>query len=169
MMMQIDVTKTLNELNRMTVTQLRERYAEVFGERSKSFNRQHLLKRVVWRIQALQEGDLSERARARAREIANDADLRIRAPALRVHSLPIGQTVEAAFQPSVDNRLPVPGTLLRREYKGKTLLVRVLPQGFEYQGEVFRSLSAVARKITGAHWNGFHFFGLTQQEKETSP
>lgn len=167
MKMQINVETIVKELNRLTVTQLRERYAEVFGEASKSFNKQYLLKRVVWRIQALQEGDLSERARSRARELANDADLRIRAPALQVHSLPLAQTVEAAFRPSADSRLPVPGTLLRREYKGKTLLVRVMPKGFEYEGEVYRSLSAVAHKITGAHWNGFHFFGL-QKAKETS-
>lgn len=168
MKMQTNVGAILKELNRLTVTQLRERYAEVFGEPSKSFNKQQLLKRVVWRVQALQEGDLSERARARAREIANDADLRLRAPAEQVRSLPLGETVEAAFRPSVDNRLPLPGTLLRREYKGKTLLVRVMPKGFEYDGEVYRSLSAVARKITGAHWNGFQFFGLTQDQEALS-
>lgn len=163
MRMQTNVEATVRELSRMTVSRLRDRYAEVFGEVSKSFNKQHLIKRVTWRIQALQEGDLSERARTRAKELANDADLRVAAPPLRIHSEPIGQVVEAAFRPTVDNRLPVPGTLLRREYKGKTLLVRVLPKGFDYEGAVYRSLSAVARKITGAHWNGFHFFGLSKE------
>ena len=57
--------------------------------------------------------------------------------------------------------LPMPGTVLRRDYKGRTILVTVLDRGFEFEGEFFRSLSAVAQHITGAHWNGRLFFGLT--------
>ena len=64
----------------MTVTQLRQKYVEVFGEETRSNNKQFLFRRIAWRIQALAEGGLSERARRRALEIANDADLRIRAP-----------------------------------------------------------------------------------------
>ena len=59
------------------------------------------------------------------------------------------------------------GTLLKRRYKGQTVQVRVLAQGFEFDGEVYRSLSAVARKVTGAHWNGYHFFRLAKPGKET--
>jgi hypothetical protein len=61
-----------------------------------------------------------------------------------------------------DGRLPPPGTVLRREYKGRAVFVRVLPKGFEFEGEVYRSLSAVAAKVTGSHWNGFRFFGLNE-------
>src|SRR5881394_2882221 len=78
--MAINVAKTVETLNRMTVTQLRERYAEVFGESTRSYNKQFLVKRIAWRMQALEEGGLSERARRRAMELANDADLRIRPP-----------------------------------------------------------------------------------------
>ncbi len=53
-----------------------------------------------------------------------------------------------------------PGTLLRREWRGKDIVVTVLPDGFDYGGEIFRSLSAVARAITGTQWNGHIFFGL---------
>ncbi len=63
----------------------------------------------------------------------------------------------------------MPGTLLKRKYKGSTVQVRVLPKGFEFDGEIYRSLSGVARKVTGAHWNGFHFFGLRRSAKEVSP
>jgi hypothetical protein len=56
--------------------------------------------------------------------------------------------------------LPVPATVLTREYRGKTVLVTVLDRGFEYEGVVYRSLSAVARAVTGSHWNGYGFFGL---------
>lgn len=62
-----------------------------------------------------------------------------------------------------DRRLPVPGTVLTRVYKGETLTVTVLPTGFEFEGEVYKSLSAVAKKITGSHCNGYLFFRLTKQ------
>jgi hypothetical protein len=54
----------------------------------------------------------------------------------------------------------MPGAVLTREYRGQTIQVTVLPEGFEYDGEVYRSLTAVAKAITGSHWNGPLFFGL---------
>lgn len=54
----------------------------------------------------------------------------------------------------------MPGALLTREYKGRTIRVRVLPGGFDYEGTIYRSLSAVAQAVTGAHWNGYLFFGI---------
>ena len=156
--MPIDVDAASKALNRMTVMQLRDRYAEVFGEAARSFNKQHLVKRIAWRLQAIHEGDLSERARRRARDLANDADLRIRPPVASAAAGCNGGTTTSPFRVEADDRLPMVGTLLKREYKGRTVQVRVLAQGFEFNGEVYRSLSAVARKITGAHWNGYHFF-----------
>jgi hypothetical protein len=165
-MMPVDVDAAVRMLNRMTVTQLRERYAEVFGEVARSFNKQHLVKRIAWRLQAMHEGDLSERARRRARELANDADLRIRPPAAPTEAGDNGGTATSPFRVEPDDRLPMAGTLLKREYKGQTVQVRVLAKGFEFDGEVYRSLSAVARKVTGAHWNGYHFFGLPKPGTE---
>ena len=72
--------KEIDELSTMPVGQLRQKYLEVFGEESRSSHKQFLFRRIAWRIQAIAEGGLSERARRRALEIANDADLRIRAP-----------------------------------------------------------------------------------------
>lgn len=166
--MPIDVEAAVKALNRMTVTQLRHRYAEVFGEAARSFNKQHLVKRIAWRLQAIHEGDLSERARRRARELANDADVRIRPPAAPGEADGNGETATSAFRVEPDDRLPMAGTLLKRDYKGRTVQVRVLPQGFEFDGEVYRSLSAVAQKVTGAHWNGYHFFGLPRAGKESA-
>jgi hypothetical protein len=76
----MQMQKEIEALSRMTVGQLRQKYLEVFGEESRSNHKQFLFRRIAWRIQALAEGGLSERARRRALEIANDADLRIRAP-----------------------------------------------------------------------------------------
>ncbi len=168
-MMALNVEKVVNELGRMTVAQLRKRYAEVFGEAARSFNKRHLIKRIAWRLQAIHEGDLSERARRRARELASDADLRIRPPAAHVCTGENGGTATSPFIVEPDDRLPMPGTILNRRYKGSTVQVRVLPKGFQFHGEVYRSLSAVARKVTGAHWNGFLFFGLPKPPKEVSP
>ena len=76
--MTLNVAKELAALRKMSVGDLRSRYAEVFGETTNTRHKDWLVKRVIWRMQALAEGDLSERARARAAELANDADLRRR-------------------------------------------------------------------------------------------
>ena len=62
-------------------------------------------------------------------------------------------------------RIPGPGCLIRRTYKGRVISVRVLEAGFEYDGKHYRSLSGVARAITGAKWNGNLFFGFVRQQK----
>jgi hypothetical protein len=64
-----------------------------------------------------------------------------------------------------DIRLPKPGDVLRRCYKGRAITIRVLGSGFEYEGRRFRSLSAIAKAVTGAHWNGLLFFGIVHQER----
>ena len=78
--MELNVGKEVAALERMTVGELRDRYAEVFGEITLARNKQWLVKKIIWRLQSVAEGDLSERARARAAEIANDADFRRRPP-----------------------------------------------------------------------------------------
>ncbi len=72
--MALDVARELAAMRRMTVTQLRARYVEVIGEPTRSSNRQHLIRRLAWRLQALEEGSLSDRAVRRAAELANEAD-----------------------------------------------------------------------------------------------
>ena len=165
--MNSSVRMQIEEVQRMTVGLLREKYRDVFGEESRSNHKQFLIRRIAWRLQALSEGDLSERARQRAMEIANDADLRIRAPRefLRPEQGDAAdRTFVSRFNGSKDARLPVPGTEITREYHGKQLVVRVLEDGFEYDGRRFRSLSAIASKATGSRWNGFLFFGLKGRE-----
>src|SRR5204863_5811666 len=108
-------------LQRLTMQELRVRYTELFGETTSAKNRTWLLRRVAWRLQALAEGDLSERARQCAAELANDADLRTTVPRVK----PQAPTPEV-FQPSPtipmpDSRLPMPGTILTRDYKGQAL------------------------------------------------
>ena len=159
------VDAQLEALTDMTVTQLRARYAEVFGEPTTSGNRQWLYRRVAWRVQALAYGGLSERARQRAAELARDADIRVQAPRTIVLQRPSNTnarvlTLTGKVVASSDSRLPPPGSVLRRSWKGTEYEVTVMASGFEYRGATYRSLSAVATAITGSHWNGFGFFGL---------
>src|SRR5262249_109739 len=139
----------------LTIGQLRMRYAEVFGESLRTGNKAWLVRRLAWRLQALAEGGLSERARQRATLLAHETTLRITPP--RVHS--DQPTAQVASEPPAP-RLPPPGTLLRRAYKGRIVHVRILYLGFEFEGVVYPSLSAVAKAITGDHYNGFLFFRL---------
>ena len=157
--MTLNIGKEIAALKRMTVADLRRRYAEAFGESTTSRHKQFLMRRIVWRLQANQEGDLSERARRRAKELAADSDVRLTAP--RTAASPAGSVTQvSSIQISQDDRLPMPGAIITRRYKGETIEVRVLPHGFEYEGEIYRTLSAVAREVTGTHWNGYHFFRL---------
>jgi Protein of unknown function (DUF2924) len=148
----------IENLRNLKITELRARYRDLFGEASPSSNRAHLFRRIAWRLQAQAKGDLSERARQRAVELANDLDLRLRAP----HSF--WREIERNGEiPNRDPRLPPAGTVVERVYQGQTLRVTVLSSGFEYQGRHYASLSAIAYRVTGTRWNGFHFFGLKQE------
>jgi len=159
----LDITKELAALSRMSVGQLHDRYAEVFGEAARSRHRQYLVRRIAWRVQANAEGGLSDRALRRAEELANDADVRVTPPrgalARPARTTPPRPDV-VAVPPGYDPRLPRPGTVIVRDYKGRRLVVTVLVDGFEHDGERYRSLSALAKAITGSHMNGFRFFGL---------
>ena len=150
-------------LPRLTVKDLRRRYAEIFGEPTKATNRVWLSKRIAWRLQSLAEGDLSERARQRAAELARDADLRVTMPRVRVTPAPVNRAADVVKAPAGDRRLPPPGTAITRKYKGADLEVLVLPEGFAYAGATYLSLSAVAKAITGSHCNGYLFFRLSQK------
>jgi len=147
--------REIDALRRQSVGQLRGEYLEVFGQESRSNHKQFLVRRIAWRLQANAEGDLSERARQRAVALAEEADLRIRAPESFVKEL-----TGRAGKTRRDPRLPVPGTFLTREFRGQNVSVEVLEKGFRYQQRVYKSLSAVARQMTGVQWNGFSFFAL---------
>jgi Protein of unknown function (DUF2924) len=158
--MTLDLARESAALGRLSLGELRQRFADLFGEPTRTGNRIWLIKRLAWRLQALHEGDLSERARQRIAELANDADLRLNPPRL---ARPAGIKLVPRSVRSLDPRLPLPGTILTRRYKGATLRIQVLAQGFEYEGTVYASLSAVAKAITGSHCSGYLFFRLNLQ------
>jgi len=161
--MGLNIGKEVAAMKQMTVPELRGKYAEAFGEATTSRNKEHLIRRIAWRLQANEEGGLSERARRRAAELAAHADVRLTAPRMKAANAP-ERTAVAEIRISQDDRLPMPGVAITRDYKGRMIEVRILPNGFEYEGEVYRTLSAVAKAVTGTHWNGYHFFRLARKE-----
>jgi hypothetical protein len=163
--MDATVLKEIEGLRSLAVSGLRKKYREVFGEDSRSGNKDYLYRRIAWRLQANAEGDLSERARRRALEIANDADLRVRAPKNLVGPDAHKRTTVMTINGARDSRLPQAGTLLTREFKGNVYVVKVLDDGFEYDGRRYKSLSKIATEIAGTRWNGFTFFGLDREAR----
>ncbi len=151
--------REIDALRSQTIGQLRVKYQEVFRQESRSNHKQFLVRRIAWRLQANAEGDLSERARQRAVVLAEDADLRIRAPQSFLKQLSEGNR---------DPRLPSAGTLLSRKFQDQSISVEVLEKGFRYENQVYRSLSAVARQVTGVQWNGFAFFNIQAESRHES-
>jgi len=111
----------INSLRSMTVGQLREKYRDVFGEETKSGNKDWLWRRVAWRIQELEYGGLPERAKRRAAELANEADIRVRVP----------KDAFAGHSGEERKKAAPTGSVLTRKYKGRTYSVRVLENGFQ--------------------------------------
>jgi hypothetical protein len=162
--MEINIVNEVATLRRLSVSQLRQCFAELFGEATHASNRTWLTKRILWRMQALAEGDLTQRAA----QLARDADLRLNAPQNKATTTtPPPQPVN--LPAAIDPRLPPPGTILTRPYKGQLIQEQVLTEGFACAGTIYPSLSAVAKTITGSHCNGFLFFRNTlNPNKETA-
>jgi hypothetical protein len=162
------VLMQIEQLRQASVARLREKHRELFGEEARSRHREQLFRRIAWRLQALSEGDLSERARKRAQEIARDADLRTVAPSdfLAFQSGRVQTVASGGRSCKQDRRLPLPGTVLHRKFQGRDILVEVLGEGFRYQNRHYRSLSAIANEVTGTRWNGLAFFGLIPSSRK---
>jgi hypothetical protein len=149
------VAADLAALQRMTGPELAERYIALFGVSPRSRNKDFLRKRLAWRIQELAEGGLSERALARIEELGAEALASWRRPV----SVGAASSTRAPIQRTArDPRLPSVGTVLTRLHGTTEHRVTVLDDSFEYHGERYRSLSKIARVITGTPWNGYLFF-----------
>ena len=160
-----DVPQQLAALASMSVPELAEKYQELYGEPTRSRNRDYLKKRLAFRIQELAEGGLSARAVARISELGDKLPERWRMRQVEetkssASPPPAAADGRAAAVDGRDARLPPPGTVLTRVFKGTQHRVTVREGGIEYEGQLHRSLSSVAKLITGTAWNGFSFFGL---------
>ncbi len=165
-----DIAAEIAALDRLSTGDLAERYTELHGQPCRTRHRAYLIRKVAWRIQANAEGDLSERARKRAAELADTAEVRVMAPKTIIvppqhgESATVTRPAPTGRDRSSDPRLPQPGSAIVRQYKGRTIRAVVLQSGgFECDGQRFRTLTALTKKVTGSHMNGFRFFRLGVQ------
>lgn len=149
----------IEKLRNLSVAELRARYLELFGEETTSRNKDYLFKRIAYRLQEKKYGGLSPATIARAMTLAQDAPIRRRLPA----SVEAPGARGAPPSRARDSRLPPPGAELRRVWNGVEHVVTVTEDGFLYGGKRYKSLSRIAREITGTRWNGYGFFGLLQK------
>ncbi|MCL4486739.1 MAG: DUF2924 domain-containing protein [Chloroflexi bacterium] len=162
---------TVADLPRLNAAQLQATHRLMFGAEHPIANCQHLRRKIAWHLQAEKEGGLPEVVRQRAIAIARDVPLRVRIAenlSKRPREIPADQALTSTVVQTRDARLPMPGSLIAKKYKDRTLVVKVLDDGFEYEGRRFRSLSNIAAEITGTHWNGFAFFGVDKEARRAS-
>lgn len=141
------VLAQLAALSTAPVAHLKQKWRELFEGEPPPYNRRFLESRLAYRIQELAYGGLSSEAIERLDALADE--LEGKKPKHRV---------------SLKNR-PIAGTRLIREWRGVEHCVTVHQDNFEYQGRPYKSLSAVAKHITGTQWNGLIFFGLKNTRK----
>lgn len=145
------IGEEIDALRAMAVPELVARYREVFGRDPRVKHREWLWKRISWKVQERRFGGLSEKAKERLEELIAEIKLPFTEDTRTVSGPLKGRSKPGA---------PAVGTTLVREWRGRRIEVRVVDGGFEWDGVLFRSLSAVAEAVTGAHWNGRLFFGL---------
>ena len=151
--MKEDILARILALKTASLPELQKEYETLFdGKKATSNNKTYLWQRVAYRIQELEYGALPEEARNKAKELAKEYD------PINNKTLRLNGTNKCCV--SRDRRLPIPGTIVSKEYKGINIQVKILDKGFEYNGKVYKSLSAIAKEVTGSHWNGYLFFNI---------
>jgi Protein of unknown function (DUF2924) len=138
-----DVLGRLAALKTANTPDLKQRWRELFGAEPPAYNRRFLESRLAYRIRELAHGGLRPETVARLEALGEKLD---------------GGSVTVRRVRGDDR--PIVGTRLVREHDGVEHRVTVLQDGYEYEGRRYRSLSAIARAITGTRWNGWRFFGL---------
>ena len=138
-----DVLGRLAALQTLPTAELKQQWRELFGKEPPQFNRPYLQSRLAYRIQELAYGGLKPETRARLEALGEQLD----------GGNVVLRRIRAGSR-------PLPGTRLIREHESVQHVVTVRADGFEYEGRPYRSLSAIARHITGTRWNDWTFFGL---------
>ena len=140
---QVNVLKQVAALPGLSPVVLNKMWKELFDAEPPNCDKRSMVRKLAYRLQELAYGGMTEQAGGQLNT-------------LKKNEARIGQTPK-------QDAMPVVGTRLLREWKGVEHNVTVLADGFEYQGRPFRSLSAVAKAITGTQWNGWLFFGVRRQ------
>jgi len=138
----------INQLRKMKGPELVEQYVAMFGKPPRCKQPSWLFQRCAWRLQEMRLGGLSEVAKKRLEELIAEIDIDLGATRKKIKS----------------GRRDTLGVTVNRVWKGRIITATSVDGGWEHDGQLYRSLTAVAKAVTGAHWNGKHFFGLTKRE-----
>ena len=141
-------------LKNATAEKLLKRYKELYGEDATGTHKTYLWRKIAYKLQEQEHGDLSAKAKGKLKALIEEFDP-INNKALRPDKPAANQSLLVK-----DKRLPIPGTVITKKYKGTNYQAKVLEKGFEYNGKIYKTLSAISKEITGAHWNGYLFFNL---------
>ncbi len=143
-------------LKQKSLGELKTKYKEFFGQDAPSSNKVFLWRKIAYRLQELECGTVPEEIQGKIQELIKKYD-----PVNNTNIRPDNGNGQIGKNKSNrDRRLPIPGTLITKEYKGKKYELKILEKGFEYNNKTYKSLSAIAKEVTGAHWNGYLFFNL---------
>jgi len=153
-----DVAREITELRALKVPDLVARYEAVFGRRPRVKHREYLWKRIAWKLQEDRFGGLSVVAKQRLEELIAEIDLPLDEDQRRVS----GPLRPAGRRTTAEPKL---GAVLVRKWRDREITVTVVKGGFEHEGKVYRSLTAIADAVTGQHLNGKAFFGLTKRAR----
>ena len=132
-------------LTELTLPELRAEWRRLYRSQAPRLSRNLMVRAIAWRLQERACGGVSAAASRKLLEYGR-----------RDAGTPHGRDVA--------NALPKPGTRLVREWNGRTYTVTITEDGYAYNGSTYRSLTKIARVITGAHWSGPRFFGLNGKQ-----
>ncbi len=151
--MEDSILSRILALKTASLSELQKEYSTLYdGKKATSNNKTYLWKRIAYRIQELEYGGLPEEAQNKAKELVREYD--------HINNKALRPDVATKHYMSRDKRLPIPGTLITKNYKGADIRVKILEKGFEYNGKIYRTLTAIAKEVTGSHWNGYLFFNM---------
>ena len=156
--MENTINAKIAALKSRSIPDLQKEFEALFdGQKASSDNKVYLVRRIAYRLQELEYGGLSQKTQNRLKELiglydpVNNKEIR---PKVSI------ETQARTKTRGRDMRLPIPGTIITKDYRGEKHQVRILESGFEYEGKIYKHLTAIAEKITDAHWNGYNFFNL---------
>jgi len=152
--MQETLSTQIETLKQAPINELKKQYKELFKGANSMHQKTYLQRKIAYRLQELGRGGISVKAKERLEKLIQEYD--------PINNKALRPDKPASKQPEIvkDKRLPIPGTIITKKYKGSSCQVKVLEKGFEYNGKIYKSLSSIAKEITGAHWNGYLFFNL---------
>jgi len=150
--MKDSVLSQIKALEALSIKELRAKYTEVYGnDKGAQNNKRYLIKKIAYKIQENELGGLKKEAQDEINIFIEEVN-----PLEELRRSNIGKDLSG----KKNKKVPMPGTIIKKTYKGNLLEVKVLEAGFEHNGKTYKSLSKLAKEISGVHCSGFAFFKL---------